>query len=159
MKRLRIIKEFKEFAVKGNVVDMGVGIVIGAAFTTIVNSFVKDILTPSLSVFTSNIDLKNWFVVLKSGNNASDYQSLAEAQQDAAITLNIGLFIEQFISFIIVAFFLFLLIRVINKIRRPVKVTADPVKTRECPYCFSVISLKATKCPLCTSSLKKLESI
>lgn len=155
MKRIKIYKEFKEFAVKGNVVDMGVGIVLGAAFTTIINSFVKDLLSPVLSLLTLKFDLNDWFVVLKEGTEGGIYQSLAEAELDSAITLNIGVFSEKVISFLIVAFFLFLLIRAINKLKRPVKVTDDPVKSKECPYCFSNISLKAVKCPHCTSVLNE----
>jgi len=150
---MKILNEFKEFAVKGNAVDMGVGIVIGAAFTTIVKSLVSDILTPILSLFTSGVDFGNWFVTMKAGATGGPYQTLAEAKADSAITLNFGLFIDASLSFLIVALVLFFIIRSMNILKRPEKVTADPVKTKECPYCFSNITFEATRCPLCTSHI------
>ena len=154
MGKINILQEFKEFAVKGSVVDMGVGIVIGAAFTSIVNSFVKDLLTPVLSLFSSRVDFDEWFIVLKPGIEGGPYSSIEEAHADMAVTLNHGAFLNNAISFIIVAIILFLFLRTINKMRRPVKVATDPIKVKECPYCFSSISTKATKCPNCTSDLK-----
>ena len=115
MKRIRIYKEFKEFAVKGNFVDVGLGIVIGAAFTTIINSFVKDILTPISAVFTTHINYSNWFIVLKPSSSKETLKTLANAELDKAITLNIRTFIANVISFIIVSSFLFMLARGINK--------------------------------------------
>ena len=138
---MSVIKEFKEFAVKGNVVDMGTGIVIGAAFTSIVNSLVKDIFTPLLALFTSDVNFSNWFIVVRKGTQGGPYQTLVQAQADNAITINIGNFIDAGLSFLIVAMALFFVVRLINKLRRPHKVTADPVKTKECPHCFSIISL------------------
>jgi len=152
---MKIINEFKEFAVKGNAVDMGVGIVIGAAFTAIVNSMVKDVITPILSLFTSGVDFSNWFFIMKAGKGGGPYATLAEAQADKALTLNFGSFLNAAISFLIVAWVLFLIIRSINSLKRPVQVTADPVKTKECPYCLSNIALEASRCPLCTSHLEK----
>lgn len=152
---MKIINEFKEFAVKGNAVDMGVGIVIGAAFTSIVNSLVKDIMTPLLGVFTSGVDFTNWFITMKAGQSGGPYTTLAEAQADNALTLNFGLFLNAGISFLIMAWVLFLIIRSINSLKRPVQVTADPVKTKECPHCMSNIALEASRCPLCTSHLDK----
>ena len=150
---MKIINEFKEFAVKGNAVDMGVGIVIGAAFTSIVNSLVKDIMTPLLGVFTSGVDFANWFITLKEGEAGGPYSNLAAAQADSALTLNFGLFLNAALTFLIVAWVLFFIICSINSLKRPVQVTADPVKTKECPYCFSNITFEATRCPLCTSHL------
>lgn len=150
---MKIIKEFKEFAVKGNAVDMGVGIVIGAAFTAIVNSLVKDIMTPLLSLITKGVDFSNWFVTLRAGPSGGPYATLEAARADSALTLNIGTFINATISFLIVAWVLFFIIRTINSLKRPEVVTADPVKTKECPYCLSNISLQARRCPLCTSHL------
>jgi large conductance mechanosensitive channel len=152
---MKIIKEFKEFAVKGNAVDMGVGIVIGAAFTSIVNSLVKDVITPLLGLITSGVDFGNWFFVLKEGKTGAPYANLAAAQADKALTLNLGLFLNAAISFLIVAWVLFFIIRTINSLKRPEVVTADPVRTRECPYCLSNIALEASRCPLCTSHLKE----
>lgn len=152
---MKIINEFKEFAVKGNAVDMGVGIVIGAAFTSIVKSLVSDIITPILGVFTSGVDFTNWFVTLKHGKTEGAYTTLAEARADSALTLNFGLFLDASISFLIVAMVLFFIIRSMNILKRPETVTVDPVKTKECPYCFSNITYEAIRCPLCTSHLEE----
>ena len=152
---MKIINEFKEFAVKGNAVDMGVGIIIGAAFTAIVNSMVKDILTPLLGLITGGVDFTNWFITLKAGGSGGPYATLAAAQADNALTLNFGMFLNAAISFLIVAWVLFLVIRTINGLKRPEVVTADPVKTKECPYCLSNIALEAKRCPLCTSHWEK----
>ena len=150
---MKLISEFQEFAVKGNVIDMGVGIIIGAAFTTIVNSLVKDIFTPFLALFTTGVDFNDWFLTLRTGPAGGPYASLEAAQLDNAITLNIGVFLNAVFSFFIVAMVLFFVIRAVNQLRRPEEVTADPVKTKECHACFSNIPLKATRCPFCTSEL------
>jgi len=151
---MKVLNEFKEFAVKGDVVGMGVGIVIGAAFTSIVNSLVKDIFNPLLGLLTKGLDFANLFVLLRVGKTGGLYDSLAQAQADNAITLNIGVFINALISFLIVAFVLFFLVRAVNRLKRPEDSIADPIRTRECPWCFSVISLKATRCPFCTSDVE-----
>jgi large conductance mechanosensitive channel len=150
---MKMIQEFKEFAIKGNVVDMGVGIVIGAAFTSIVNSLVTDIVNPLLGMISTGADFSRWFVVLREGHQGGEYKTLLQAQADNAVTLNIGLFFNAVISFLIVSLVLFFVIRAINKLKRPEEVTADPIKTRECPFCFSNISTQATRCPHCTSEL------
>ncbi len=152
---MKIINEFKEFAVKGNAVDMGVGIVIGAAFTSIVTSLVKDIITPLLGLFTRGVDFSNRFLTLKHGATGGPYSTLDAAKADGALTLNFGLFLNSAISFLIVAWVLFFIIRTVNILKRPQVVTADPVKTKECPYCLSNIALEASRCPLCTSHLEK----
>ncbi len=152
---MRMVNEFKEFAIKGNVVDMGIGVVVGAAFTSIVNSLVKDIFTPLLSLLTTRINFTDWFITLKAGEKGGHYASLSQAQADNAITLNIGTFINSIISFLIVAVVMFFVIRSVNRLRRPEEVTADPVKTKECPHCFSTISTRATRCPCCTSMLER----
>jgi large conductance mechanosensitive channel len=149
----KILREFKAFAVKGSVVDMGVGVVIGAAMTSIVQSLVKDIFTPFVSLFTVGVNSANWFVVLKEGIKGGPYDSLQQAHADAAITINIDNFFNATVSFLIVAVILFFFIRAINRLKRPSQVIADPVDTRECPYCFNIISRKATRCPYCTSDL------
>ena len=151
---MKIINEFKEFAVKGDVVDMGVGIVIGAAFTSIVESLVKDICNPLLGAVTTGADFSNWFITLKQGKSDTDYATLLQAQADSAVTLNVGLFFNAVISFLIVALVLFFVIRAINKLKRPDEMTADPVKTKECPFCFSNIASLAIRCPHCTSEIK-----
>jgi large conductance mechanosensitive channel len=141
-----MLKEFRQFAMRGSVVDLAVGVIIGAAFGKIVSSFVSDILMPPIGLLLGNVDFSDLFIAL----NRQTYPSLAEAQAAGAPTLNYGLFINTVIDFIIVAFVIFLLIRAINRIQQPAP--ADPM-TKECPHCFSTIALKATRCPQCTSQL------
>ena len=152
-----MLKEFKEFIMRGNVVDMAIGIIIGAAFGTIVTSLVKDIIMPPISLALGKVDFGNLFALLKAGPKAAPpYFSLAEAQAAGAVTENYGAFINTIITFLIVAFVVFLLIRAINNMRRRAeapKVAAAPT-TKDCPYCLSKIPLKATRCPNCTSELK-----
>jgi large conductance mechanosensitive channel len=150
-----MIKEFKEFAVKGNVVDMAVGIIIGAAFGTIVKSLVADVIMPPIGLLLGNVDFANLFIVLKEGAEAAaPYATIADAQAAGAVTLNYGMFINTVISFLIVAFAVFMVIRSMNKLRReaPAPPPAEPT-TKDCPYCASEISIKARKCPNCTSEL------
>jgi large conductance mechanosensitive channel len=149
-----MLKEFKEFAMRGNVVDMAVGIIIGAAFGTIVRSLVSDIIMPPIGLFLGNVDFSNLFVVLRGGAIPGPYASLADAQAAGAVTLNYGIFINTIISFIIVAFAVFLVIRYINKLKRKEEAPAEPT-TKECPFCFTAIPIKATRCPHCTSQLKE----
>jgi len=130
---------------------MAVGIIIGAAFGAVVKSLVADIIMPPIGLLLGNVDFSNLFITLKAGKVAGPYVSLAAAQAAGAVTLNLGVFINTIISFTIVAFAVFLLIRAINKLQREKE--APPVTTRECPYCTSEISLKATRCPHCTSEL------
>ena len=144
-----MIKEFKEFAMRGNVVDMAVGIVIGAAFGNIVKSLVDDVIMPPIGLLLGNVDFSNLFVVLKVGKVPGPYASLAEAKAAAAVTLNAGLFINTIISFIIVAFAIFILIKQINRLQKP-----EAPATKECPFCLSAIPIKATKCSHCTSEIK-----
>jgi large conductance mechanosensitive channel len=144
-------KEFKEFAVRGSVIDMAVGIIIGAAFGKIVDSMVKDIIMPPIGLLLGKVDFTNIFIVLKSGNPAVRYETLSAAQQAGAVTVNVGNFINFFISFIIVAFCVFLLIKTINKLRK--QVPPPPVNSKECPFCARSIPLKAVRCPDCTSDL------
>jgi len=150
---MKILIEFKQFAVKGNVVDIGVGLVIGAAFTSIVNSLVKDVFTPFIALLTTGVNFSNWFYTLRDGDKGGPYATLLEAQADKAVTINIGAFVNALISFLVVAIVLFFIIRTINKLKTPPQVTVETVPTRECPYCYSVISVKATRCPACTSQL------
>ncbi len=148
--------EFKKFISRGNVMDMAVGIIIGAAFTKIVNSLVADIIMPPLGILLGNIDFSNWFIVLKDGSQvASPYASIEAAKTAGAVTLNIGFFINSIISFLIVAFAIFSLLKVINKLKsEPAPAAPAEPTTKECPHCFSTINIKATKCPNCTSDLK-----
>ncbi len=152
-----MLKDFKEFIMRGNVVDMAVGIIIGAAFGTIVSSLVKDMIMPPISLALGRVDFSNLFWLLKAGEKAPPpYYSLAEAQAAGAVTLNYGAFINTVVSFIIVAFAVFLLIRAINSMRRRMEAPKPgaPATTKECQYCFSKIPVKATRCPNCTSELQ-----
>jgi large conductance mechanosensitive channel len=150
-----MLKEFKEFAVRGNAVDMAVGIVIGAAFGKIVDSLVKDIMMPPLGMLLGKVDFSNLFLVMADGKVPGPYPSLMVAQQAGAVTLNVGLFLNMVISFIIVAFAVFMLVRAINKLRLPVLEAApEEVTTKDCSYCCSSIPLAATRCPHCTSVLE-----
>ena len=149
-----MLKEFKEFAMRGNVVDMAVGIIIGAAFGTIVKSLVSDVIMPPIGLLLGNVDFANLFVILKQGATAGPYASLADAQAAGAVSLNYGTFINTIISFIIVAFAVFLVIRSINKLKRQKEEPAAEPTTKTCAYCQSAIPIKATRCPFCTSQLK-----
>ena len=151
---MSMIKEFKEFAVKGNVVDMAVGIIIGGAFGTIVKSLVADVIMPPIGMALGNVDFSQLFLVLNSGSAAGPFATLAEAQAAGAVTINYGLFFNAVISFLIVAFAVFLLIRAINKLKREEAAPAAEPTTHDCPHCYSTISLKATRCPQCTSEIK-----
>ena len=149
-----MIKDFKEFVIRGNVVDMAIGIVIGAAFGGIVKSFVDDVLMPPIGLLLGNVDFANLFITLKEGAKAAGpYASLAAAKTAGAVTLNLGTFINTIISFIIIAFAVFLVIKGINRMKREQPAPAAEPTTRECPFCLSEIPLKATRCPHCTSEL------
>ena len=150
-----MLKDFKEFALRGNVVDMAVGIVIGAAFGTIVNSLVSDILMPPIGVLLGNVDFSSLFIVLREGKIAGPYVSPSAAKAAGAVTLNYGIFVNTIISFLIVAFAVFLLVRNINKIKRREEAPPAVVTTKECPYCLSVIPVKAIRCAHCTSELNE----
>ena len=150
-----MLKEFKEFALRGSVLDMAVGIIIGAAFGAIVSSLVSDVLMPPIGLLLGRVDFSNLYLVLAAGKVSGPYASLAAAQQAGAVTFNYGLFINKIISFVIVAFALFLMIRSVNRMKR--KAEAVPVEptTKECPFCFNPIPVKAVRCPHCTSQLGK----
>jgi large conductance mechanosensitive channel len=147
-----MLKEFKEFAMRGNVVDMAVGIIIGGAFGTIVKSLVDDVLMPPLGLLLGGVDFSNFFFVLKEGATAGPYASVSSAKGAGAVSVNYGLFLNGVISFMIVAFAVFMLIRGINAMRRR-EDAAPPPSTKECPYCTSAIPIKASRCPHCTSQL------
>lgn len=148
-----MIKEFKDFAMRGNVIDMAVGVVIGAAFGAIVKSLVDDILMPVLGLILGNADFSNLFVVLKEGSVSGPYDTLALAQEAGAVTLNYGLFINAIVGFVIVAFAIFLLIRSINRLQKEEEAPPTELTTKECPHCFLEIAIQATRCPNCTSDL------
>jgi len=151
-------EEFKTFAMRGNVIDMAVGIIIGAAFGKIVDSLVKDIIMPPLGWMLGRVDFSKLFLVMPDAHGKFiHYNSLDAAQAAGAVTINYGLFINTIISFLIVAFAVFLLIKGINKLATlKAKKCADEeiAKTKECPYCYSIIDIRATKCPNCTSEVK-----
>lgn len=149
-----MLKEFKEFTVRGNVVDMAVGIIIGAAFGQVVTSLVNDILMPPVGLLLGRVDFANLFMVLKQGEVAGPYPSLADAQAAGAVTLNYGVFVNTIVSFVIVAFAVFLLIRNINRLKRQEEAPPAEPTTKGCPYCLSTIPIKATRCPHCTSELR-----
>ena len=149
-----MLKEFKEFAMRGNVLDMAVGIIIGAAFGGIINSLVSDIIMPPIGLILGNIDFTNFFLVLKEGKVAGPYASVAAAKAAGAVSINYGMFVNAIVSFLIVAFSVFLLIRTINRLRRQEEAPPAVPTTKECTYCFSSIPIKATRCPQCTSELK-----
>ena len=149
-----MFKEFKEFAMRGNVVDMAVGIIIGAAFGTIVKSLVADIIMPPIGLLLGNVDFSNLFVVLKGTSTGDAFVSLAEAKKAGAVTLNYGLFFNTIISFMIVAFAVFLLIKGLNSLKRKEEKAPEEPTTKECPRCFSEIPIKATRCKFCTSELQ-----
>lgn len=146
-----MLKEFKEFAVKGNVIDMAVGIVIGAAFGAIVTSLVNDIITPPLGLILGKMDFQNTFLTLREGTPGGPYPTLAAAKAAGAATLNVGLFINTLINFLIVSFAIFLVIRQINRLRRE-PAPATPA-TKKCAQCFMEIPIEALRCPHCTSAL------
>jgi large conductance mechanosensitive channel len=141
-------QEFKKFIQRGSVIDLAVGVIIGGAFGSIVNSLVNDMIMPPVGLLVGNVDFSNLYINLSGGN----YSSLAEAQNAGAVTINIGLFINTLINFLILAFVIFILVHQVNKLQKPETATA-PV-TKECPFCYSNIPVKATRCPQCTSELK-----
>ena len=149
-----MLKDFKEFAMRGNVVDMAVGIIIGGAFGTIVKSMVNDVIMPPVGLLLGGVDFTDLFLTLKEGAQAGPYPTLAAAQEAGAVTISYGVFINAVISFLIVAFAVYLLIRGINNLQAEEEeaAPAEPT-TKECNHCFSEISIKATRCPHCTSEV------
>ena len=147
-----MLKEFKEFAMKGNVLDMAIGIILGVAFGKIVTSLVEDLLMPPIGLLLGKVDFTNLYL------NLSDksYETLAAAKAAGAATLNYGIFLNSIINFLIVAFGIFLLVRQVNRMKRqPEPAPAAAPTTKECPYCLSMIAIKASRCPHCTSDLVK----
>ena len=149
-----MIKEFKKFIMRGSVVDMAVGIIIGSAFSTIVKSLVEDVLMPPIGLLLGKVDFSNLYFLLKEGQTPAPYLSLAEAAAAGAVTINIGLFVNSLITFLIVAFVVFLLIKGINRLHGDNGEEEKPAATtKKCPFCISEIPLDATRCPNCTSEL------
>jgi len=143
-----MLKDFKEFVMRGNVMDMAIGLVLAVAFGKIVTSFVGDILMPPIGLILGHVDFSNLFFNL----SGQQYDTLTAAKAAGAATINYGLFLTAVIDFLIVAFVIFLLVKQLNKIKKPTPAPAS--STRECPYCLSLISLKATRCAYCTSEVK-----
>ena len=145
-----MLKEFKEFAIKGNVIDLAVAVIIGGAFGKIVSSFVQDIIMPVLSLLTGKIDFASLFISL----NGTPYNTIAEAKEAGAATLNYGLFITSVIDFVLIAFSIFIVIKLLIRKKEEAPAPAAEVTTKVCPFCQSTISLKATRCAHCTSILE-----
>ncbi len=149
----KIIEEFKVFIMRGNVLDLAIGVIIGGAFQKIVNSLVNDVIMPLISLITGGINFSNWFLTLDN----SSYAVLAEAQANGANTLNYGLFLTEVLNFLIMAFVIFMFVKTMNRIaskRKKVDVKEEAVKTKQCPYCKTEIDAEATRCPNCTSVLE-----
>lgn len=155
-----MLKEFKEFALRGNVMDMAVGIIIGASFGTIVNSLVDDILMPPLGWLLGGVDISNKYLILKAGVPGGPYSTLIDAQTAGAVTMNYGLLINAVISFLIIALAMFFLIRALNQLtaNNQSRTTESAPSTRDCPYCFNSIPQQATRCGFCTSQLTEVIS-
>ncbi len=151
-----MLKEFKEFAVKGNVVDMAVGIIIGGAFGTIVKSLVDDVLMPPIGLLMGGVNFDKLFLVLSQGTPAGPYATPADAAAAGAVTLNYGLFINNVIAFLIVAFAVFMLVKGINQLRRKEQEAPQSPTDKACPFCAMTIPVKALRCPQCTSELDKV---
>ena len=144
-----MFKEFKEFAMRGNVMDMAVGIIIGAAFGKIVTSFVNDVIMPPIGLVLGNVDIANLFISM----DGTHYDTLLKAQEAGAATLNYGLFFKTIIDFILIAFVIFVMIKQMNRLRKKQEAAPPAPATKECPKCISEISIKATRCPNCTSEV------
>jgi large conductance mechanosensitive channel len=143
-----MLREFKEFVMRGNVLDLAIGVIIGAAFGKIVTSFVSDILMPPIGLLLGKADFSSLFVSL----SGQSYPSIAAAKAAGAATINYGVFIQTIIDFLIIAFVIFLIVKQVNRMQRPAAPAAPT--TRPCPYCYSAIPLKATRCPQCTSEVR-----
>jgi large conductance mechanosensitive channel len=143
--------EFKAFIMRGNVLDLAIGIIIGVAFNDVVKSLVNDVIMPPIGKLLSNVDFTNLFINLSDG----DYDSLAEAQAAGVATLNYGLFINTVINFLIIALVVFLIVKQVNRLQRPSEEAPAEPTTKECPYCLSAIPIKATRCAQCTSHLEE----
>ncbi len=148
-----MFKEFREFAVRGSVVDLAVGLIIGASFGTIVKSVVDDLLMPPLGLVTGGMDFADQFVLLKAGNPSGPYLSLEQAKAAGAVTMNYGAFLNNVVSFVLVAFAVFLIVRAVNRLHR--EEPPPPPRSKSCPFCATDIPAAAVRCPHCTSELPK----
>ena len=151
MKKNKTVEEFKKFALKGNMIDLAVGVIIGGAFNSIVSSLVNDIVMPILSLFTGKLDFSNWFIAL----DGNKYATAAAAAEAGAATLNYGNFISGVLNFLIMAIVVFVMVKAINKLKKEEPAPVAAPTTKKCPYCKSEIALDAVKCPHCTSTLEQ----
>jgi large conductance mechanosensitive channel len=147
-----MLKEFKEFAIKGNAIDLAVGLVLGTAFGAIVASLVTDIVMPPIGLLLGDVDFAQMFIVLNEGSTPAPYATVAAASEAGAVTLNYGLFINTIVYFVIVAFAIFMVVKAMNKLQRAE--AEEVADTKECPYCLTAVPLAATRCPACTSDLE-----
>ena len=148
-----MLKDFREFATRGNVLDLAVAFILGAAFTTIVRSFVDDIIMPPIGLLFGGVDFVNLFIVLKEGAPAGPYLALADAKAAGAVTINYGQFVNAVVAFIIVAFVLFLIVRSVARMKRQQEAPPAAPTTKQCPECQSTIPIDARRCAFCTSQL------
>jgi large conductance mechanosensitive channel len=153
---MSVVREFREFAVKGNVVDMAVGIIIGAAFGTIVRSIVDDVIMPPIGLLLGGVAFQDFFIVLQDGATGAPYLTLEDARAAGAVTLNYGVFISTLVSFLIVALAVFFLVRAINRLKREEQVEPQAPTDQPCPFCATAIPLQAVRCPHCTSMLEQV---
>jgi large conductance mechanosensitive channel len=151
---MSVVKEFREFAVKGNVVDMAVGIIIGAAFGTIASSLVADIIMPPIGLLLGGVAFQDFFLVLRDGTTPAPYLTLEDARAAGAVTLNYGVFISALVTFLIVALAVFMLVKMVNRLRREEQVAPAAPTEQACPFCATSISVRAVRCPNCTSALQ-----
>src|SRR5690606_33891695 len=149
-----VVQEFKEFAVKGNVVDMAVGIIIGAAFGTIAKSLVDDVIMPPIGLILGGVDFSDLYITLRVGTPAGPYDTLAAAREAGAVTINYGVFLNNVISFLVVSAAVFILVRGINRLRREEQVAPASPTEKACPFCATTIPIAARRCPHCTSQLE-----
>ena len=149
-----MVKEFREFAIKGNVVDMAVGIIIGGAFGTVVKSLVDDVIMPPVGMLIGNVDFSQLFITLRQGAEEGPYTTIEAAREAGAVTVNVGLFINAVISFLIVGFAVFLLVKSVNRLKREEPVPPPAPTEKPCPFCAMTIPLAATRCPHCTSEIQ-----
>ena len=150
-----MFKEFRDFALKGNVIDLAVGVIIGSAFTTIVNSLVDDIIMPPIGALLGGVDFKDFFWLIETGDPVGPYPTLAEANEAGAVTINYGMFVNHMVTFLIVALVLFLVVRSINRLKKQKKEQPAEPTTKDCRFCKTEIPLAATRCPHCTSQLEQ----
>jgi len=148
-----MVKEFKEFAMRGNVLDMAVGIIIGAAFGTIIASLVSDILMPPIGLLIGGVDFSNLFITIKEGATAGPFSTLADAHNAGAVTINYGTFVNKVVSFIIVALAIFMVVKGMNSLKKKEEAPPAAPTTKDCSFCYTAIPIKATRCPHCTSEL------